>query len=113
MSALETILYNGPHLLVKGLQEWNVEDGIILFRGKVYIPKDLKLHRDIVKRYHDTPVPGHPGRFKTYELLTREFWWPGMSKFVKDYVDGCATCQLMKINNNPTHVPMVPNEIPD
>jgi len=36
-----------------------------------------------------------------------------MSKFVKDYVDGCATCQLTKIDNNPSHVPMIPNEIPD
>ena len=47
VSALETILNNGPCSLAKGLQEWNVEDGIILFRGKVYVPKDLKLCWDI------------------------------------------------------------------
>ena len=113
VSALQTILSSGPRSLAKGLQEWNEEDGLILFRGKVYVPKDTALRRDIVKRYHDTPIPGHPGRFETYELVSREFWWPGMSVFVRDYVDGCVTCQLTKTNTHPRHVPMVPNEIPE
>ena len=35
-----------------------------------------------------------------------------MSVFVRDYVDGCATCQLTKPTNNPVHFPLVPNETP-
>lgn len=111
--ALEVILRNGPRSLVKNLQEWNYEDGLVLFRGKVYVPDDLQLRRDIVKMHHDLLGPGHPGRFKTYELLSREFWWPGMSVFVRDYVDGCATCQMTKPRNHPAHVPLVPNEVPE
>ena len=68
--ALEVILRNGPRSLVKNLQEWNYEDGLVLFRGKVYVPDDLQLRRDIVKMHHDLLGPGHPGRFKTYELLS-------------------------------------------
>src|SRR6202046_3183198 len=95
--ALESILKNGPRSLTKGLEDWNLEDGIILYRGQVYVPKEESLRRDIVKRYHDHVATGHPGRWKTYELVSREFWWPGMSIFVKSYVDGCTTCQATKV----------------
>ena len=110
--ALDTIMKNGPRSLAKGLQEWNYEEGLILFRGKVYVPADRELRRDIVKRYHDSPMAGHPGRHKTYELVSREFWWPGMSVFVRDYVRGCAVCQATKNQTNPHHIPLVPNAIP-
>ena len=67
--ALESILKNGPRSLTKGLEEWNLEDGIILYHGQVYIPKDDSLRRDVVKQYHDHIATGHPGRWKTYELV--------------------------------------------
>src|SRR5579859_7215457 len=109
--ALESILRNGPCSITKGLEDWNLEDGIILYRGQVYIPKDENLRRDIVKQYHDHVATGHPGRLKTYELVSREFWWPGMSTFVKSYVDGCATCQATKIRPK-NQIPLQPNQIP-
>ena len=63
---------------------------------------------------HDnSPIAGHAGKHKTTELVARDYWWPGMSVFVRDYVDGCATCQLTKANNHPVHVPMAPNEVPN
>jgi transposase InsO family protein len=109
--ALESILKNGPWSITKGLEDWNLEDGVILYRGQVYVPRDEILQKDIVKRYHNHIAIGHPGRWKTYELVSREFWWPGMSTFVKDYVDGCATCQATKIKPR-TQVPLQPNQVP-
>jgi len=41
--ALESILKNGPRSLMKGLEDWNLEDGIILYRGQVYVPKNESL----------------------------------------------------------------------
>ena len=95
-NALETILHSGPRSLIKGLENWNLEEGIILYRGHIYVPKDNSLRRDIVKMYYDHPAIGHPGRWKTYELISREYWWPGLSQFTKNYIDGCATCQSTK-----------------
>jgi hypothetical protein len=69
------------------------------------------LRREIVKSYHDSLATGHPGHWKTYELVSRDFWWPGMSTFVWDYVDGCATCQSTKVRPR-TQVPLQPNQIP-
>jgi len=55
---------------------------------------------------------GHPGQWKTIELISREYWWPGITEFVKAYIQGCATCQTTKIRP-PTKVPIKPNEIPE
>src|SRR6266571_3196256 len=41
--ALESILKNGPRSLAKGLEDWNLEDGIILYQGQVYVPKNESL----------------------------------------------------------------------
>jgi hypothetical protein len=109
--AVETILRNGPRSITRGLEEWNLEDGLILYRGHIYVPKDNDLRKDIVRLYHDNIAMGHPGRWKTYELISREFWWPGLSQFVHNYVDGCATCQSTKIRPK-TRIPLKPNQVP-
>jgi len=36
---LKDILTSGPRQVNKGLQEWNYEDGLILYKGLIYIPK--------------------------------------------------------------------------
>ncbi len=38
--ALEAILKNGPRSLTKGLEDWNLEDGLILHCRHIYVPKD-------------------------------------------------------------------------
>ena len=62
----------------------------------MYVPKDHKLRIEIIKLHHDTPSAGHPGQWKTLELLTRNYWWPGITNQVKGYVAGCDHCQRMK-----------------
>ena len=49
----------------------------------MYIPKDEMLRAEIIRLYHDTPVGGHGRQWKTVELVTRNFWWPGVMKEVK------------------------------
>ncbi len=110
-TALTTILANGPKSISKGLEDWNLEDGLILRKGRIYVPRSPELRRELTRLYHESPATGHPGRWKTYEILTREYWWPGMSTFVKDFVDGCATCQTTKTLPKTT-VPLQPNDIP-
>jgi len=40
---LKEILLSGPHSITKGLQEWNYENGLILHKGLVYVPKNDNL----------------------------------------------------------------------
>ena len=75
------------------LSDWNYEAGILSYQGRVYIPDKENLHLDLVKKFHDHTTAGHPGYLKTRQLISSGHWWPGMAKFIKAYVDGCAPCQ--------------------
>ena len=83
----------------------------MLYKGLVYVPNNEELKRKVVHQFHDN-LMGHPGQWKTLELITREYYWPGMTEFVKAYIKGCAICQSTKIRP-PVKVPLKPNEIPE
>jgi len=76
--------------------EWRKEDGIMYKEGKMYVPKDNILRVEIIRLHHDTPVGGHGGQWKTVELVTQNFWWPGVTKKMKQYIKGCDSCQRNK-----------------
>jgi len=94
-------------------KEWRQKDGLMLKEGKVYIPKDEKLRAEVIRLHHDMPVGGHGGQWKTAELVTRNFWWPGVTREVKRYVEGCDACQRNKNRTQPPAGKLMPNSIPE
>ena len=76
--------------------EWKIEGDLVLKEGKVYVPKDEELRVEIIQLHHDVPAAGHGGRWKTVELVTRNYWWLGVTRDVGKYVEGCNLCQRMK-----------------
>ena len=40
-------------------EEWQIEEGLVLKKRRVYIPKDEKLRVEIIQRHHDTLIAGH------------------------------------------------------
>ena len=76
--------------------EWKMEDDLVLKEGKIYVPKDEELRVEIIWLHHDMPAAGHGGRWKTVELVTRNYWWLGVMRDVGKYVEGCDLCQRMK-----------------
>jgi len=60
-------------------KEWREHEGLMLKEGKVYVPKDELLRAEIIRLHHNMPLGGHGGQWKTTELVTRNFWWPGVS----------------------------------
>ncbi|KAG9217972.1 hypothetical protein CCMSSC00406_0009792 [Pleurotus cornucopiae] len=92
--------------------EWSEEQDLVLYHGKVYVPKDVDIRREIVKLHHDSTVAGHPGRWKTIELVSRNYWWPGMNRFIAEYVKGCDQCQRSKAYSRQPQGKLQPNPIP-
>jgi hypothetical protein len=45
---LKEILLSRPRHITKGLQEWNYENGLMLYKGLVYVPNKETLKRKIV-----------------------------------------------------------------
>lgn len=72
------------------------EDGIYRCQGAVVVPDHRELRNRILKELHDSPYAGHRGVERTLELVSREFWWPGITADVKRYVGSCDLCQRHK-----------------
>jgi len=94
-------------------EEWRQEDGLMLKEGKVYVTKDEKLRAEVIRLHHDMPVGGHGGQWKIAELVTRNFWWPGVTREVKRYVKGYDACQRNKNRIQPPAGKLMPNLIPE
>jgi len=74
------------------LTEWREEDGLMLKEGKVYVLKNKALRVEIIRLHHNTPMGGYRGQWKTAEIIIRNFWWPGVTREVKRYVERCDAC---------------------
>ncbi|KNZ57881.1 uncharacterized protein VP01_204g6 [Puccinia sorghi] len=74
--------------------------GLLLYKQKIMVPDDPKLKLSIFESRHDSPSAGHFGQEKTYRLISRDFYWPGMTKDVKDYVNRCYDCNRNKSSNH-------------
>jgi len=76
--------------------EWRIEEDLVLKEEKVYVPRNEELRAEVIQLHHDVPTTGHGGKWKTVELVTRNYWWPGMTRDVGKYVEECDLCQRMK-----------------
>jgi len=54
--------------------EWSNIDGLLWFREKIYVPQSPDLRKQIVALCHDTYIAGHPGCWKTLELVSQNYW---------------------------------------
>ncbi|QRW26675.1 Retrotransposable element Tf2 protein [Rhizoctonia solani] len=77
---------------------------------KTYYDSEV-LKEQLLREFHDSPLAGHPGQQRTLELLSRNYWWPGMKSSAKEWVECCPTCQA----NRRAHAPVItlkPLEVP-
>jgi len=93
--------------------EWLNVDGLLQFRGKIYVPRSPDLYRQIVALCHDTQIAGHPGCWKTLELVSRNYWWPQMSRYIGQYVSTCDLCLWTKPWQHSPVGELQPLSIPD
>jgi transposase InsO family protein len=65
---------------------------------RVVVPRALR--ETIVEFHHDDPQSGHLGFAKTVERICRSCFWPGMQRYIRNYVHSCSSCQRRK-NTSP------------
>jgi hypothetical protein len=70
--------------------DWAVSAGALTFEGRVYVPEGLR--SKVTALHHDNPESGHFGALKTAELISRNFYWPALQTYVRQYVARCEVC---------------------
>ena len=76
-------------------KEWLIEKGVVMKEGCIYIPEE-ELREEVVYLYYDILVEGYRERWKMVELVTRNYWWPGVTRGVGKYIDKCNAYQQYK-----------------
>jgi hypothetical protein len=80
--------------------------------GRIVIPNDAKLKRDILDEPHQTRYTVHLGNNKMYQDLKKKFWWCGMKMDIVEYVAQCHSCQLVKAEHQRPTGLLKPLEVP-
>ena len=87
-------------------EDWYFDQGALYYKGRLYVPEPAR--HSLVKGIHESLAGAHGGYFHTISLLQRDYWWPGMTTFVRRFIAGCAICQANKVNTHPSHPPLAP-----
>ena len=104
------------HTLEQGLSapKWfSLNNGILMYKNRVVLPKKSEMVGKLLKEYHDSPMGGHAGDYKTYQRIAADWFWPGIRKDVTKHVLECAVCQQQKSSSLSPMGLLQPLPIPD
>jgi len=74
-------------------EAWCVRDGLLLHKGRVFVPASSALLPEVLQLVH---TAGHEGIQKSLQRLRADFYIEHDQSLVRDYVRACATCQRNK-----------------
>jgi len=74
------------------------EDRVVYIEGRIYVPNNRKIKKEILKENHDLADVGHPGQHRMLKLIKRTYWWPGLKEDIKKYIQGCLNANRTKSN---------------
>ena len=80
-------------------------EGLLVFRDRIVVPTSMR--NCILELIHES----HQGIAKCRDRAAMAVWWPGLSKGIKELVEGCDSCR----ENRPTNGqhPLCPIELPE
>ncbi|KAF8703074.1 hypothetical protein RHS03_06294, partial [Rhizoctonia solani] len=102
---------NAPPSICKAYRDYDWEEDLLWYQGKLVVPDLETLKERLLREFHNSPLAGHPGQQRTLELLSCNYWWPGIKSSAKEWVKCCPTCQA----NCRAHAPVIalkPLEVP-
>jgi hypothetical protein len=77
-------------------QRFNLVDGIICFRNRIWLGGSPEMQHKILLAFHSSAIGGHSGFPVTYNRIRRLFAWPKMKTHIREFVRTCLTCQQAK-----------------
>ncbi|KAF5281739.1 hypothetical protein FQR65_LT14579 [Abscondita terminalis] len=88
--------------IISAWERYEVKDEYLHYRAggprALFVP--LPVRERVLYRYHDGNHAGHPGGEETYRAISKRFWWPGITRAVRDYLRSCWSCAAVKREPN-------------
>ncbi|KAL4384307.1 hypothetical protein GQ457_15G015210 [Hibiscus cannabinus] len=75
---------------------YSEQAGLLLYHGKIVVPKEAALMSLLLREFHSSKVGGHAGIHRSYQRLAANFFWVNMRSDVRQFVRQCQVCQRMK-----------------
>ena len=70
-----------------GDEGWTIHvDGSLRYRGRVVVPQLIDWRDEILREFHCSRFAVPPGGMKMYQDLRRQYYWSGMKRHVRDFV---------------------------
>jgi hypothetical protein len=77
------------------------EDGILMYKGKVYVPNSSEMKNTVVREMHNVPYVEHPRYQKSIAAIRSQYFWHGVKKEVANYIAKCL--EFQKVKNEHRH----------
>ena len=93
-------------------KDFIIKDGLLLqiprrftvqkegYNEKIVVPESLKAF--VIGCHHNLPLHGHQGRKRTAHMISARYYWRGMSKDIRKWIQACSGCSKRKMPR-PTH----------
>jgi hypothetical protein len=89
------------------------DDGLLLYKDKVYIPNVQELKLAILKEMHNVTYAGHLGYQKTVAAVKSHYFWPGLKREIAEHITKCMECQKVKAEHRHPARLLQPLPIPE
>jgi len=67
------------------LQHYDIEDEMVTCERRIYIPESNTLKLKVAHQDYDAKVAAHFRRDNTVDLMKRNYYWPNMEEWVRNY----------------------------
>src|SRR5947207_2309311 len=88
------------------------QDGVIWFKNRLVVPKNLELRKQILDEAHLSRFSIHPGSSKMYQDLKQRFRWTRMKREFARYIAEYDVCLRVKADHLKSARPLQPLTIP-
>lgn len=76
-------------------QKYSIKQGILLYKNRIHVGSCAQLQQQVLQFVHSDPVVWHLGYERTAK---RDFYWRGMKKSLKRFIQDCLICQQTRIS---------------
>lgn len=94
-------------------QKFHSKSGLIYFGEHIFIPTESQLVSPLLTKFHYSPIEGHSGIKGTLARISTSFYWPGIYRDVKQFVNQCSVCQQSKYSTHSPYGLLQPLPIPN